>query len=87
MDISDTKQTLTVKDRGEVTVDNVRNVVGFDESYVTLETEMGKITVEGGGMRIESLTRDDGKIEIKGRIDGVYYSTDKVRHGLFKRML
>ena len=86
MDIHN-KQTVTVLNRQRVIIDGVKNVIGFDESYVTLETDLGKITIEGAEMRIESLTKDDGKIDIYGKIDGVYYYTDKERKGIFKRML
>lgn len=87
MEVCNGKQTLSVVDRSEVRIDNVKNVIGFDESYVSIETNMGNITVEGSGMKIESLTKDNGVIEIRGRIDGVYYSTDRERRGLFKRMM
>ncbi len=87
MEARTAEQTVMLKDRSTVRIDNVKNVTGFDDSYVTLETNMGKITVEGSGMKIESLTKDDGKIEIKGKIDGVYYSAEKERRGIFKRML
>lgn len=68
---------LSVKDRNRITLNGVSNVLGFDEAYVTLETSEGKICIEGGGLKIESLSREGGEIEITGRIDGVFYSRNK----------
>lgn len=68
---------LSVKDRNKITLNGVTNVLSFEEDYVTLETGEGKICIEGGGLKIESLSREGGEIEITGRIDGVFYSKAK----------
>lgn len=68
---------LTVKERGVITLNGVTNVASFDENYVTLDTNEGRISVEGQGLKIESLSKDGGIIEIIGRIDGVFYAKEK----------
>ena len=65
---------LSVKERNRITLNGVINVASFDEGYVTLETSEGRICIEGVGLKIESLSREGGEIEITGRIDGVFYS-------------
>ena len=77
---------LTVRDRQSVTLDGVKNVEGFDEGYVSLATNSGKVIIEGKGLKIESLTRDDGVIFISGRINGVYYSEEKPERGFFSNL-
>ena len=74
---------LTVKDRKSVTLDGVKNVEGFDEGYVSLATNLGKVVIEGRGLKIESLTRENGVIFISGTINGVYYSEEKNTRGVF----
>ena len=68
---------LNVKERNSITLNGVCNVVGFDESYVTLETNDGKIIIEGESLKIESLTKAGGEICITGKISGVFYSEKK----------
>lgn len=68
---------LSVRDRNKITLNGVTNVSSFDEEYVTLETSDGRICIEGAGLKIESLSREGGEIEITGRIDGVFYSKAK----------
>ncbi len=78
--------SLTVKERGRITLNGVTNVASFDEGYVTLDTSEGRISVEGQGLKIESLCRDGGVIEIVGRIDGVFYAKEKKVTSRFSRL-
>lgn len=68
---------LTVKERNRISLNGVINVASFDEGYVTLETNEGRICIEGQGLKIESLSREGGEIQITGKIDGVFYTKDK----------
>lgn len=79
------KQTLTINNREELHLDGVLNVEGFDEGYVSLSTVAGKVVVEGSSLKIEALTKDDGVVFISGKIDGVFYSDEKARQGIFSR--
>ncbi len=73
--------TLTVKERNRITLNGVSNVASFDTDYVTLEINDGKIFIEGQGLKIESLSREGGEIQITGRIDGVFYAKEKKAKG------
>ena len=53
---------LNVKERNRLVLNGVSNIESFDEGYITLEINEGRISVEGSGMKIESLSRDDGEI-------------------------
>ena len=73
------KQNLSLKGREILTVDCVKNVLGFDESYVSLETDIGKLIIEGSELKIDSLTKNDRKVIILGTIDSICYSDFKQR--------
>ena len=75
---------LNVKERNRLVLNGVSNIESFDEGYITLEINEGRISVEGSGMKIESLSRDDGEIHITGKIDGVFYSDKKKLLGRFR---
>ncbi len=80
------KNVLTVNDRKSVSLNGVNNVLGFDEGYVTLDTALGRVGIEGNDLKIESLSKENGVIFISGNISGVYYSEPKEGGGIFKRM-
>ena len=77
---------LTVKERSRITLNGIMNVLSFDESYVTLETNEGRICIEGEGLKIESLSQNGGEIQITGRVNGVFYSKEKRGKGAFYRL-
>ena len=80
--------SLNVKQRNRLTINGVSNIESFDEGYITLEIGEGRIFVEGAGLKIESLSREGGEIQITGRINGVFYSEKRKPiqgiRGLFK---
>ncbi len=77
---------LNVKERNSLTLNGVCNVIGFDEGYVTLATSDGKIIIEGEGLKIESLSKDGGVINISGKIRGVFYSEKRTLKSPFSKI-
>ena len=78
-------QTITVNDRKSISINSVINVLNFDEGYVCVMTELGKVIVEGEDLKIESLGKDAGVIYVVGTINGVYYPTVRdEKHSVFK---
>ena len=69
--------SIIIKESASVSVDGVENVIGFDESYVSLATAVGKIIVEGREMKIECLSKESGETLISGKISGVFYAEEK----------
>ena len=79
------KSVLEITNRESAQVSGVISVSGFGEDYVAIETTLGRLIIEGEGMRIESLSKEDGVVYISGRIDNAGYSNVKARAGLFSR--
>ena len=78
--------SLCIRERSNVTIDGVENVLGFDESYVSLMTVVGRIVVEGRELKIESLSKENGEISVIGKIDGVFYTEEKGAKGVLARI-
>ena len=78
--------TIIIKERSSVKIDGVENVLGFDESYVSLMTVAGKIIVEGENLKIESLTKENGEIVISGKISAAFYEEQKGAKGLLSKI-
>ena len=64
-DLKSGSGTLIIKDRKTLTLNGVKNVLGFDDGYVSIESELGKLTVEGKDLKIESLTKEDESLCLK----------------------
>lgn len=67
------KQQIIISDKDRIEVDSVSSVKYFDETGVLLETLLGKVSVEGSGLKIENFEKASSKILITGNISGVFY--------------
>lgn len=74
-----------VLNRQTLEADRVSGVLTFDEDYVKIATEFGILNIEGEGLVIENLNKDDRKILIKGKINGTYYSEEKKKKSSWGR--
>ena len=79
------KQVITITDGKLLTINEVENILGFDENIILLETRRGRITVEGNELKIESLEKSGGNLIIKGEITGIFSSSDGPKKGLFSK--
>ena len=68
------KHAVVLKDRKDMRIDGVSEVVSFDEHYVMLKTQCGDMAIEGSNLKIAVLEIDAGIVVLSGTVSGVYYS-------------
>ena len=68
------KHAVVLKDRKDMRIDGVSEVVSFDEHYVMLKTQCGDMAIEGKDLKIAVLEIDAGIVVLSGTVSGVYYS-------------
>ena len=49
------KSSLALKDRAELVMDGIGDVISFDETEIYLQTNSGKLLIEGTGLHITTL--------------------------------
>ena len=78
---------VVLKDRKDMRIDGVSEVISFDEGGVMLDTLCGRMAIEGEGLHVTVLNITDGRVVIEGRVNGVYYIDNKVaqKRSLFGR--
>lgn len=69
-------QNLFVENREKLTISGVTDVISFDETTITLNTELGGLVLKGTGLHINKLNVEDGNLSIEGYITSCTY-TDK----------
>lgn len=81
------KHIITSSQREGIQIDGVTDVVSFDERGVALETTVGNMAIEGEELHVRVLNIADGRVEIDGHINGIYYyeSRPSGKRGLFSR--
>lgn len=81
------QQTLCIKNREILELDAVLNVEGFTDDSLTLATKAGRVSVEGRDLKIEDLSKENGKILVTGHIDGIFYiEGGEEKHGFFGKI-
>ena len=69
-----------------MSISGVCEVISFDEHAVNLRTVCGDLAIEGEGLHITVLNVAEGKGEITGKVNGVYYyDKNATKRGLFGR--
>ena len=77
---------VNINERKRITLDGIVNIAKFDERGVSLISECGRIEIEGEGLKILSLEKDGGVIDISGKIEGVFYEREKPNVGFLKKL-
>lgn len=82
------RECVNISGRERITVSSVLNIEAFDGEYVLLSVNDGKIAVEGENLKVTSLSREGGEINIVGKVHGVAFFekgiTRAKKRGLFK---
>lgn len=78
---------LELKNRCEMSLTGVSEVINFSDDLVTLRTSCGDLTVRGDGLSMGRLNTETGELYIKGTVSILRYSKAKGKNrfeGLLK---
>ena len=73
------------EERKKLSVTGVQDVDCFDESTVILFTNLGKITVHGRGLHVNSFHVESGEFSMEGDIDGLEYDDDTAKRSFWQK--
>ena len=77
---------LTLKDRKQLTMTGVTEVVSFDENSVMLRTSLGDLMIQGQQLQLRDLTLEGGKVCVEGQIFGMTYEEPRTG-GWLRRLM
>ena len=88
MDNVQEKHSVSLKNRREMRIEGVTEVISFDEMAVMLKTQCGDMVIEGKDLRIAVLEIDAGIVVLSGTVSGVYSyePQSKEKRGLIKKL-
>lgn len=73
---------LELTDRRRLVLDGVEHVGTFDESEISLDTNMGFLLLKGKGMHITELNLEKGKLTVEGFISLIQFIEGKSAKGV-----
>ncbi len=79
---------VIMEQRRKLNMSGVSEVIGFDDETITLETDMGMMTIKGEGLKIGSFSASSTDIDIEGTIIALVYTGDSaVKGGFFRKLM
>jgi sporulation protein YabP len=66
-------QNVLMFNRSRVELDGIIDVESFTDQYVIAESALGKISLDGEELKIESFSAEMGKLVVNGKFDSIYY--------------
>lgn len=72
---------LSIVSREQVQITGVLGVDNFDDEEVTLETDLGALTIRGEELHIKQLDLETGRLEVEGYVTSLQYSQPRQRAG------
>ncbi len=73
MDKEQLPHSLQLKERRNLTMGGVTEVVSFDDTAVVLQTSLGTLIVQGQGLQLKTLTLEGGQVAVDGSISSLHY--------------
>ena len=80
--------TLSMRDRRQLEMRGVTDVVSFDEESAELTTVCGNLSIEGTGLHVKVLNLSEGIVTFDGTVNALIYTDSqhpekKEKSGLF----
>lgn len=75
----DKKSNLVLDNRKKLSVTGVEEVISFNDEIIILNTNLGSLTIKGGGLKMNRLDVQNGDMMITGTINSLIYSSSKGR--------
>lgn len=76
---------LQLKERKNLTMSGVTEVVSFDETAVILQTAQGTLTVQGRDLQLKTLSLEGGQVAVEGNVSALIY--EEPRSGSWRQRL
>lgn len=73
--------TLTLEERGRMSVSGVEEIVRFDEELVVVRTVKGELSVHGHALKVDMLDKSGGELRLSGEVDELIYAKGREDRG------
>ena len=69
-------QNVIIENRKKLNISGVKEVSSFDDETIMLDTLLGKMTIKGDGLHIESFNVITGELSAVGKVHAIVYMSD-----------
>lgn len=65
---------IILEDRKTMSISGVQEVISFDDSFVDLQTSLGRLNIKGEELVISNLNTAFGDVSLSGHINSIVYT-------------
>ena len=77
--ITSFNHNITLSERKNIIITGVKKIDSFDKLEFNMETTLGNLIIKGSDLEIVKLDTYQGNITIKGKVNSLTYSDEKVK--------
>ncbi len=77
-------QNIFLENREGLNITGVRDVLGFSESTVSVDTVLGLLKITGSNLKIIKVSTDDGTLELVGKVSSLEYKNRHEKKSLWQ---
>ncbi len=82
------KHSVTIEDRNNLRVSGISEVSSYDTTAVVVESDCGRLVIQGAGLHINSFDQSSGNLLIAGQIEALQYLENRQKsESFFARLL
>ena len=78
---------LVLNERTQLTMTGVHEVLNFDENAVVVQTDLGRLLIQGQELKLKTLSPEGGQVRIEGNITAMQYEQSRDSRGGLRRLL
>ncbi len=79
--------SISLREKKSLEITGVHGILSLDDGEIVVELEEESLIIEGEEIKVEDLSKKEGKILLSGNISGLFYTKkhlQKSKKGLFK---
>ena len=77
---------IIMENRKTLRISGVKDIDGFSENRIVLNTVMGELIIKGDDLHIVNLEAENGDLSMTGNINSIIYSRHSVMDGPVKKL-
>lgn len=78
--------SIIVEDRNKFTLSGVKDVLGFDDETISLETNLGRLVIKGFNLHILNFNTETCDLSGEGKVHALVYTADEKSRGFVSRI-
>lgn len=79
-------ERVTLEGRRVLRATGVKEILRFDDTVVVLRTADRLLVIRGEALALSRLSPEDGRVEVRGQVEGLSYEQGGQEKGLLRRL-